>query len=84
MRAAKNRINTMELENALLKAAQLPENSTQHVVVSNVRHYEALENALKSIQRVQEASRTTDLGRFSFAGHSRVSPFSGGNNRTNI
>lgn len=52
--SAKNRINTNELENALLKAAQLPEIQPDDVVVSNVRHYEALENALKSIQRVQE------------------------------
>lgn len=52
--SAKNRINTAELENALLKAAQLPDIQPNDVVVSNVRHYEALENALKSIQRVQE------------------------------
>jgi len=37
-----------------LKAAQLPDIQPDDVVVSNVRHYEALENALKSIQRVQE------------------------------
>jgi len=50
--SAKNKINTRELQNALIKAAQIPEVQTGDVVVSNVRHYEALEKALGAIRRV--------------------------------
>ena len=52
--SAKKRLNTQELENALLKAAQLPDIQPGDVVVSNIRHFEALQNALKAIQRVEE------------------------------
>lgn len=50
--SAKKRINTDELEKALVKAAQIPELQASDVVVSNIRHYEALKNALSAIQRV--------------------------------
>ncbi|NDV45874.1 tRNA uridine-5-carboxymethylaminomethyl(34) synthesis GTPase MnmE [Paludibacter sp. 221] len=50
--SAKERINTEELETALLKAAQIPELQATDVVVNNVRHYEALTKAQTSIQRV--------------------------------
>ncbi len=50
--SAKNKINTLELQNALVKAAQIPELQTGDVVVSNIRHYEALQKALDSVQRV--------------------------------
>jgi len=50
--SAKKRINTQELQNALIKAAQLPELQTGDVVVSNIRHYEALQKSLDSIRRV--------------------------------
>jgi tRNA modification GTPase len=52
--SAKNRTNTGILEKALVKAAQLPDIHPGDVVVSNIRHYEALENALTAIQRVNE------------------------------
>jgi len=52
--SAKNRINTDELQDALVKSAQLPEIQTGDVVVNNIRHYQALQKALKSIVRVKE------------------------------
>ncbi|MBP7369619.1 MAG: tRNA uridine-5-carboxymethylaminomethyl(34) synthesis GTPase MnmE, partial [Paludibacteraceae bacterium] len=50
--SAKKRINIHQLQKLLVKAAQLPEIQPGDVVVSNIRHYEALQNALKAIQRV--------------------------------
>ncbi|MDD4972184.1 MAG: tRNA uridine-5-carboxymethylaminomethyl(34) synthesis GTPase MnmE [Paludibacter sp.] len=50
--SAKEKINTDGLENALVNAAQLPEINPGDVVVNNVRHYEALQNALTAIRRV--------------------------------
>lgn len=50
--SAKEQINTDLLQNALIKAAQLPELNSEDVVVSNIRHFEALQNANKSIERV--------------------------------
>jgi len=50
--SAKEHINTEGLQNALVLAAQLPTINPGDVVVNNVRHYEALQNALKAIQRV--------------------------------
>lgn len=50
--SAKNRINTDELQKALVKAAALPELQSGDVVVSNIRHYEALKKALAAIERV--------------------------------
>ncbi len=52
--SAKKRINTDELVKALVKAAQIPEIHPGDIVVNNLRHYEALRNALNAIQRVQE------------------------------
>lgn len=43
-----------ELEKQLLLSAQLPHISQNDVIVTNVRHYEALKLALASIQRVQQ------------------------------
>ncbi len=50
--SAKNRINTEELQKALVKAAAVPELHAGDVVVSNLRHYEALKKALAAIERV--------------------------------
>jgi tRNA modification GTPase TrmE len=50
--SAKNKINTDELQQALVKAAQLPEIHPGDVVVNNVRHYEALQKAHSAIGRV--------------------------------
>jgi tRNA modification GTPase len=62
--SAKNRINTEALENALIKASQLPEIQTDDVVINNVRHFEALENALQAIQRVSQGLDTNISGDF--------------------
>jgi tRNA modification GTPase len=50
--SAKNRINTNELVDALVRAAQIPEINPGDVVVNNIRHYEALQQALSAIKRV--------------------------------
>lgn len=50
--SAKNKTNTQLLEEALLRAARLPELQTGDVVVNNVRHYNALNKANEAIQRV--------------------------------
>jgi len=52
--SAKDRINTEGLQKALVIAAQLPTINPGDVVVNNVRHYEALQNALSSIRRVTD------------------------------
>jgi tRNA modification GTPase len=49
--SARERINTDGLQKALITAAQLPELKSDDVVVSNVRHYEALEHAHSAICR---------------------------------
>lgn len=50
--SARERVNTDELQKALVKAAQLPEINPGDVVVSNIRHYEALQKAHTAICRV--------------------------------
>lgn len=52
--SAKKRENIAKLEEMLIQAAALPEISQSDVIVTNVRHYEALTRALDSIRRVQE------------------------------
>lgn len=50
--SAREHINTDDLQKALVRAAHLPEINQGDVVVSNIRHYEALQNALTAIRRV--------------------------------
>jgi tRNA modification GTPase len=52
--SAKYKKNTEKLEKALLKAANLPNMKENDVVVTNLRHYEALTKALESVNRVEE------------------------------
>ena len=52
--SAKNRKGIIELQELLVKAAALPEVTQNDVVVSNIRHYEALTHALEAIHRVQD------------------------------
>jgi len=52
--SAKDRINTEGLQKALVIAAQLPTINPGDVVVNNVRHYEALQNALSAIRWVTD------------------------------
>ncbi len=62
--SAKNNTNSEKLEDALLKAAQLPNIQPGDVVVSNMRHYEALQQAHSAICRVYdglEAGITSDF-----------------------
>ena len=63
--SAKYKRNTKKLEKALLKAVHLPEWSGRNdVIVSNVRHYEALTKALQSVNRVEEGLKTNLSGDF--------------------
>ncbi len=52
--SAKNKENLNKLEEILVAAAALPHINQGDVIVTNIRHYEALNNALESIHRVQE------------------------------
>ena len=51
--SAKRRENTNELQKMLINAAHLPTVTQNDVIVTNVRHYEALSKALNAIHRVQ-------------------------------
>ena len=52
--SAKQRQGLKELEALLVETAALPEISQNDVIVTNIRHYEALVRALESIHRVQD------------------------------
>ena len=52
--SAKQQEGLEQLKNALLQAAALPEVSAGDVIVTNVRHYEALTHALDAIHRVEQ------------------------------
>lgn len=52
--SAKQHNGIDELESLLIDIAALPEVSQSDVIVSNIRHYISLKEALSSIQRVQE------------------------------
>ena len=60
--SAKQRIGLEELESLLLQAAALPEVSQNALIVTNIRHYEALTRALTSIRRVQAGLQTSLSG----------------------
>ncbi|MDR1517648.1 MAG: tRNA uridine-5-carboxymethylaminomethyl(34) synthesis GTPase MnmE [Dysgonamonadaceae bacterium] len=50
--SAKKRLNTELLQKALIDAAQMPQISANDVIITNVRHYETLQNAQTAISRV--------------------------------
>lgn len=50
--SARNNENTATLQNVLLKAAHIPEIGNNDVIVTNLRHYEALVKAHEAITRV--------------------------------
>ena len=52
--SAKYKERIIELESLLTQLASIPDLSQNDVVVTNVRHYQALVSALESIHRVQE------------------------------
>lgn len=62
--SARERINTDGLQKALIEASQLPEINPGDVVVSNVRHYEALQNAHSAICRVIDGLNSSISGDF--------------------
>lgn len=62
--SAKNRSGIHALEQALVRVAHLPDVSNNDVIVSNLRHYEALQKALSAIRRVLQgldSELTNDL-----------------------
>ncbi len=52
--SAKYNEGVNDLERKLVEMANIPEFGEQDIVVTNIRHYEALQNALHAIQRVLE------------------------------
>lgn len=62
--SARKRINTDKLQKALIAAAQLPEIHPEDVIVSNIRHYEALENAHTAICHVIDGLEANISGDF--------------------
>ena len=62
--SAKQRKGLEELESLLVETAALPEISQNDVIVTNIRHYEALVRALESIHRVQDGLQTGLSGDF--------------------
>ncbi len=62
--SAKQRENTSELQKKLIDAAHLPTVTQNDVIVTNVRHYEALNKALEAIHRVQNGLDSQISGDF--------------------
>ena len=62
--SAKQRKNTSELQKMLIDAAHLPTVTQNDVLVTNVRHYEALNKALEAINRVQNGLDSQISGDF--------------------
>lgn len=53
-----------ELQNRLIEAANIPKFGEQDVIITNLRHYEALQNALAAIERVSEGLELQISGDF--------------------
>lgn len=62
--SAKQRKQTDELQQILIKAAHLPAITQKDVIVTNVRHYEALSKALEAIHRVENGLDSQISGDF--------------------
>jgi len=62
--SAKYDENPRELEDVLVKVANIPEFGDNDVIVTNVRHYEALQNALYAISRTSEGLESGISGDF--------------------
>ncbi len=62
--SAKYEQGTDQLEDLLVNTANIPEISEQDIIVTNVRHYEALQNALTAIKRVSEGLELKISGDF--------------------
>lgn len=62
--SAREKQNLEELQSALLKAAAIPENGGNEVIVTNARHYEALVKAGEAISRAISGLRDGISGDF--------------------
>lgn len=62
--SAKSRTNIDELQHVLISAANLPTVTQNDVIVTNIRHYEALVHALEAIHRVQQGLSDSLSGDF--------------------
>lgn len=62
--SAKQQTNTEVLQQELLKAAALPTLSQSDIIVTNIRHYEALTHALEALHRVIEGLDSSISGDF--------------------
>lgn len=62
--SAKQKKGINKLQDLLVESAQIPSLSQNDVIVSNVRHYEALSHALEAIHRVQEGLNNDLSGDF--------------------
>ena len=62
--SAKERLHTDDLQELLYNAAKLPELSDQDIMVTNMRHYEALKQAHMAIVRVQDGLNDRISGDF--------------------
>ena len=62
--SAKERLHTDDLQELLYNAAKLPELSDQDIMVTNMRHYEALKQAHTAIVRVQDGLNDRISGDF--------------------
>ena len=62
--SAKYEQGTDNLENLLVQSANIPEISEQDIIVTNMRHYEALEKALTAIRRVSDGLDLNIFGDF--------------------
>ncbi|MDH6353873.1 tRNA modification GTPase [Dysgonomonas sp. PH5-45] len=62
--SAKYHQGTDQLQDMLVAAANIPEFGEQDIVVTNLRHYEALQNAYTAIQRVTEGLENNISGDF--------------------
>ena len=62
--SAKKKENINKLQDLLIQAAHIPSLSQNDIIVTNIRHYEALTHALNSIHRVQEGLSANLSGDF--------------------
>ena len=62
--SAQKREQINELQDLLVQAAHIPSLSSNDIIVTNIRHYEALTHALKAIHRVQEGLAANLSGDF--------------------
>lgn len=62
--SAKEKTGIHELQNLLVKVTSVPELTSSDLIVTNMRHYEALSRSLEDIHRVQKGLQTRLSGDF--------------------